>query len=88
VTSRQAAVVNVLGLHARAAARFVSLASTFDSQVQVAVGARAVDGTSILGLLRLGASQGAVVTITATGDDADEAVAALVDLTHRGFEEE
>jgi phosphocarrier protein HPr len=88
VTSRQVTVVNPLGLHARAAARFVSLAAAYGSRVQVTVGARTVDGTSILGLLLLGAARGTVLTVSADGADAGDAVAALADLTDRGFEDD
>ena len=81
-------MVNPLGLHARAAARFVSLASTYASRVDVTVGARTVDGKSILGLLMLGACQGTPLVLSAEGRDAAEALDALADLTDRGFEDE
>lgn len=80
-------IVNRLGLHARAAARFVQLASQFNSSVSVAVNGRSMDGKSILGLLLLAASQGARVTIQAEGADEAEAVASLVELVARGFED-
>jgi phosphocarrier protein len=81
------AVVNALGLHARAAARFVRLAGGFRSQIQVTRGTRTVDGKSILGLLFLAAPRGAEIAIAAEGDDAPEALAALAALVTRGFEE-
>jgi len=87
VTSRDATVVNPLGLHARAAARFVRLAGRFASQIRVTRGARTMDGKSILGLLLLAAARGSVLTITAEGRDEVEAVAALYDLVGRGFED-
>jgi phosphocarrier protein len=80
-------VVNPLGLHARAAARFVRLASQFRCAIHVARGDRRVDGKSILGLLLLAAARGAVLDIGAEGDDAEAAVAALGALVERGFEE-
>lgn len=80
-------VVNRLGLHARAAARFVQLAAQFRASVRVAVGDRVMDGKSILGLLLLAAAQGTRLAIEADGADEDAAVAALVALVERGFEE-
>ena len=80
-------VVNALGLHARAAARFVRLSGQFRSGIQVARGERRVDGKSILGLLLLAAARGTVIEITALGDDAADAIAALCGLVERGFED-
>jgi phosphocarrier protein len=87
MASVEVRVVNSLGLHARAAARFVKLASSFRSQVRVSRGGRTTDGKSILGLLLLAAARGTTLTIAADGSDADAAVAALAELTSRGFEE-
>lgn len=86
MTSRDVTVVNALGLHARAAARFVRLASQFACQVRVTRGARTMDGKSILGLLLLAAARGSVLTISADGPDEAEALAALTALAERGFE--
>jgi phosphocarrier protein HPr len=80
-------VVNLLGLHARAAARFVRLAGQFRSGIHVARGARRVDGKSILGLLLLSAARGSVLDISADGDDATQALEALCGLVERGFED-
>jgi len=80
-------VVNPLGLHARAAARFVRLAGQYRSVIHVTRGERRVDGKSILGLLLLSAARGCVLDITANGVDAEEAVASLRGLVERGFEE-
>jgi phosphocarrier protein len=87
VTTRQVTVVNALGLHARAAARFVKVASRFRSQIRVSRGQQTMDGKSILGLLLLAAARGSQLTITADGPDDAEAVAALAALVERGFEE-
>jgi len=78
-------IVNPLGLHARAAARFVRVASQFTATVRVARGARELDGKSILGLLLLGASQGTEITVRAEGPDAEAAVEALSQLAAHGF---
>ncbi len=80
-------VVNALGLHARAAARFVHRASQFRSRIRVTRGIQTVDGKSILGLLLLAAARGTVLDLTADGDDEAQAMAALVDLAARGFED-
>jgi phosphocarrier protein HPr len=87
VISRTATVVNPLGLHARAAARFVRLAGTFRSQVTVARGTRTTDGKSILGLLLLAAATGTSLVVSATGVDEEAAVEALCTLVARGFED-
>jgi len=87
VTTRTVEVVNPLGLHARAAARFVTRADQFRSRIQVTHGARTMDGKSILGLLLLAAARGSELTLSADGPDELDAIAALVDLVSRGFEE-
>jgi phosphocarrier protein HPr len=88
VTSRFVTVVNPLGLHARAAARFVHLATRFESQIRVGRDARVMDGKSILGILLLAASRGTMLTVTANGPDETDAVGALVALIESGFGEE
>lgn len=85
--SREVTVVSALGLHARAAARFVRLAGRFSSQIRVTRGQRTMDGKSILGLLLLAAARGSVITIAAEGDDAQAAVDGLCSLVSRGFED-
>jgi phosphocarrier protein HPr len=87
VTSCQATVVNPLGLHARAAARFVHAASAFRCRIRVSRGTREMDGKSIMGLLLLSAAQGSVITISADGADEAAAMAALCALVERGFDE-
>ena len=87
MVSRRLAIVNALGLHARAAARFVRLAGTFQSRIHVTRGPRTVDGKSILGLLLLAAARGRDVEIAADGPDEQVALAALGELIERGFED-
>jgi phosphocarrier protein HPr len=87
MTSSAVTVVNPLGLHARAAARFVHTASSFSARIRVARGGRDMDGKSIMGLLLLAAAQGSVITISATGPDEEQALAALCALVERGFDE-
>ena len=88
MTSRTATVVNQLGMHARAAARFVHLATRFQSQVRVAREGREMDGKSIMGILLLAAAHGSTITITAEGADEIDAVEALAALVGSGFGED
>ena len=88
MTSRSVTVVNQLGMHARAAAKFVHLATRFQAQVRVARETRQMDGKSIMGVLLLAAACGSVVTISADGPDEREAVDALAALVQSGFGED
>jgi phosphocarrier protein HPr len=85
---RHVFVRNRLGLHARAAARFVHTASSFRSKITVSRGDKTMEGKSILGLLLLAASHGAEIEITADGDDEGPASEALCALVDGGFGEE
>ena len=87
MTERTVTVVNELGLHARAAARFVHLATRFDSQIRVGRSTRIMDGKSIMGILLLAAARGTTLTISADGRDEGEAVEALAQLVESGFGE-
>ena len=87
MTSCVVTIVNTLGLHARAAARFVHVASGFASAVRVARGGREMDGKSIMGLLLLSASQGTTITVSTDGPDETAAMSALCALVERGFDE-
>ncbi len=87
MTTCTAEIVNPLGLHARAAARFVHMAAGFSSRVRVSRGSRVVDGKSIMGLLLLAAAQGSTVSISTDGADEQAAADALCALIARGFEE-
>jgi phosphocarrier protein HPr len=88
MTSQTVSVVNQLGMHARAAAKFVHLAGRFAAKIRVGRQGREVDGKSIMGILLLAAAQGTSVTITADGADEREAVEALARLVASGFGEE
>jgi phosphocarrier protein len=81
-------VVNRAGLHARPAAELVKISSRFQSEIHVEKGGLQVNGKSIMGVLMLAAEQGSTLRFTASGPDSDEALAALIDLVQRGFEEE
>jgi phosphocarrier protein len=88
VIRRGLTIRNRLGLHARAAARFVHTASRFRSRVTAGRDGRTMDGKSILGILLLSASQGTVIEVTAEGEDEEAAMEALAALVERGFGEE
>ncbi|MDX1623293.1 MAG: HPr family phosphocarrier protein [Gemmatimonadota bacterium] len=79
---------NRLGLHARPAAHFVRCSSRFDSDVYVLRDGVEINGKSIMGVMMLAAEQGARLRIRAEGEDAEEAVSALVELVERGFDED
>ena len=85
---REVRIVNRLGLHARAAARFVHTAHRFRAKITVARDGRVMDGKSILGILLLAASQGTRLTVSADGEDEAPAVEALAALVDGGFGEE
>ncbi len=87
MTACAVTVTNALGMHARAAARFVHAASAFQARVRVARGDQEMDGKSIMGLLLLAAAQGTTLTISADGVDEHDAIAALRSLIERGFDE-
>ena len=84
---RELAIRNRLGLHARAAAKFVQTASRFKSAVKVRKNGEEVDGKSILGILLLAASQGSRITVSVSGEDEADAFAAVEDLVSRRFDE-
>ena len=88
VLSRTVRVPNKRGLHARAAAKFVSLAERFGAAVEVLRDGQSVSARSIMGLMMLGAGQGAEIELRADGFDAREALDALVALVDSGFNEQ
>jgi phosphocarrier protein len=87
MTSRETVVPNALGLHARAAAKFVHIATKFESRIRVRRDGRTVDGKSIMGVLLLAAGRGVSIEISAEGPDEVEAVEALTALVLSGFGE-
>ncbi len=88
MTESEVQVLNRLGLHARAAARFVHLANRFSSRITVVKDGTRVDGKSILGLLTLAAAKGTRLRLAADGDDEREAVDKLADLVRNRFGED
>jgi phosphocarrier protein len=85
---RTVEIVNKRGLHARASAKFVKLAGTFDAEVRVSKDGQTVDARSIMGLMMLAAGPGCCIDIEAEGAEAEAAVVALQDLVAGKFEEE
>ena len=85
--SRTATVTNRLGMHARAAAKFVHLASRFHAHVKVSKGSQTMDGKSIMGILLLAAASGTVVTVSTDGEDEQAALDALCRFIETGFGE-
>ena len=80
-------IINKLGLHARAAAKFVTTASQFGSDIQVHNTDRKVNGKSIMGVMMLAAGQGSILTLTASGEDETAAVESLLSLVNDRFGE-
>ena len=85
---RDLEILNKLGLHARAAAKFVRLAGKFSCSVVIVRGDMEVDGKSIMGVLLLAAPKGSVLEIVADGSDEEAAVAALTELVGSKFGED
>ncbi len=86
--NRTVTIVNKLGLHARAAAKFVTLASSFASDIRVARNGQEVNGKSIMGVMMLAASRGSAITLIAEGEDEQDAVNRLAELIAQRFGEE
>lgn len=80
-------IINKLGLHARAAAKFVTLASQFESTVEVARGTQKVNGKSIMGVMMLAASKGTILTISTNGPDENAALEQIEALIQDRFQE-
>ena len=87
VIEREARIVNPLGMHVRPGAEFVKVASRFKSAVEVRKDDAVVNGKSILGMMTLAAECGSSILIKTNGDDAEEAMAALLALVADGFHE-
>ncbi|HEY6047461.1 MAG TPA: HPr family phosphocarrier protein [Sphingomicrobium sp.] len=86
--SREVRITNQRGLHARASAKFVNLASEIDAAIEVEKDGHRVCGTSIMGLMMLGAAMGDTIVIHVSGDGAEEALAKLIQLVEERFGEE
>ncbi len=87
MTRRNIRIINKLGLHARAASKFVSLASKFASRIELTKNKQTVNGKSIMGIMMLAASRGTELTLAADGEDERDAVAELGALVENRFDE-
>jgi phosphocarrier protein HPr len=87
MVNKQITIINKLGMHARAAAKFVNLAASFTSNIELEKGNRRVNGKSIMGVMMLAASKGSSVTLYANGQDEDEAINHLEQLITSRFGE-
>jgi len=81
------AIRNKLGLHARAAVKFVNLSNRFSSSIKIVKDGDEIDGKSILGILTLAATQGTSIRLLVSGQDEEAALAALVELIGNRFDE-
>ncbi|MDH5407549.1 MAG: HPr family phosphocarrier protein [Gammaproteobacteria bacterium] len=86
--TEEVAIINKLGLHARAAAKLVTIASAYKADVQLALNGKQVNGKSIMGVMMLAAAKGTKVTLTISGNDEEQAMAALIELINNKFDEE
>ncbi len=87
MVSRTVTIRNKLGLHARAAVKFVNLANRFSASVKIVKDGHEIDGKSILGILTLAATQGTDIQLVAAGRDEDSALESLAELIHNRFDE-
>lgn len=85
--SQDTCIINKLGLHARAAAKFANTANRFASSVEVSCAGKTINGKSIMSLMLLAASQGTAITLATCGSDAAEALDALLELIANKFDE-
>ncbi len=85
---REVRIINRLGLHARAAASFVKLASSYDSEIFLVYGEQSVNGKSIMGIMMLAASQGSDLQLKIDGSDEQDAADALLELISNRFGED
>ena len=86
--SRNVKIINKLGMHARAAAKFVKLATSFESDIDIEKDSRRVNAKSIMGVMMLAASKGSTVTLYARGDDSQQSLDALEHLIIDRFDED
>ena len=86
--SKKIEIINKLGMHARAAAQFVQLASNFASHIEIEKDNRRVNGKSIMGVMMLAANKGSEVTLYADGEDEEESINKLEQLINNCFNED
>jgi phosphocarrier protein len=86
--SKNIEIINKLGMHARAAAQFVQLASSFASHIEIEKDKRRVNGKSIMGVMMLAASKGSEITLYTNGEDEEESMNKLEELINNRFNED
>lgn len=86
--NKEIEIINKLGMHARAAAKFVTLAQTFTSDIRIARNGREVNGKSIMGVMMLAAAKGSTIELIINGEDEDNAMQHLVQLINNRFDEQ
>ena len=86
--SKNVVIINRLGLHARAAALFVQVASGFNAHIEIEKDGRRVNGKSIMGVMMLAAAKGSEITLYADGEDEKESIEQLVELINNRFNED
>lgn len=85
---KRAEIINKLGLHARAAAKLVTLASGFTSDIQLGLNGKHINGKSIMGVMMLAAAQGYTIDLHVSGNDEEQAMDALLELINSRFGED
>jgi phosphocarrier protein len=86
--SKDITIINKLGLHARAAAKLVALASNYQSEIEIEKEGKKINGKSIMGVMMLAANQNSIITITISGEDEDDAMNSIVYLFNNYFDED
>ncbi len=86
--SKDIEIINKLGMHARAAAQFVQLASSFSSNIEIEKDSQRVNGKSIMGVMMLAASKGSNITLYADGEDENNSISKLEELINNRFNED
>ena len=86
--SKDIKIINKLGMHARAAAQFVQLASSFSSNIEIEKDSQRVNGKSIMGVMMLAASKGSNITLYADGEDENNSISKLEELINNRFNED
>lgn len=86
--SKEIEIINKLGMHARAAAKFVRLATSFECDIDLERNSKRVNGKSIMGVMMLSANRGSCITIHADGADAKTSIEQLEQLINNRFDEE
>lgn len=86
--TKELEIINKLGLHARAAAKFVNTANRFEADISVTRNGRTINGKSIMGLMMLAAAQGSHISVSINGTDEQQAMQSLADLISQRFKED